>query len=440
MQVETEEYVISDWQCHPIKAVLIWSITACFIISQFFLQLSIGVITKPLRETFLLDAFELSLLASAYYIIYLALQIPAGILIDRYGSKRVLSLGCVFAMTGCWLFSHTDSFVVAVVCRVMMGGGMAFSFIASLNVAAKWFPIKYLGLMTGVAESVAMFGAIVGNLVLASLVTTLSWRICFFYISGLLALLLVITLVFLKDSPVDPHSEQEKLVRFKDILSQLRWVLKFPSIWLIGIYAGLSYLPITVFGALWGIPFLMKGYALTNFHATCVSSLILFGLGVGAPVISSRFGSFHPQRILVMIAAPLVIACMLLLIIYVTTLPHLMLYFEALLLGFFSGILITSYGLAAEIVPAQIRNSSIGVVNTLALITAPTLQSVIGYVLEKQSDVMSPKDIELYSVADYQYSLAILPALLLVATVIAMLINPNPIEESAPKMQPTPQV
>src|SRR5690606_14670895 len=113
-------------------------------------------------------------------------------------------------------------------------------------------------------------------------------------------------------------------------------------------------------------------------------------------------------------------------------LPPLMLYFEALILGFFSGILILSYSLAAEIVPARIRNSAIGVVNTLALVTAPSLQSLIGYILEKQSDTLSPNNIEIYTVSDYQYSLALLPALLFLSAILAMMINPNPIEESSP--------
>ena len=87
MQTQSIE-INSEWPCHPVKAVGIWSITALFILVQFFLQLSVGVIADNLRESLFLDAFQLSLLSSGYYIIYVILQTPAGILIDRLEGEK----------------------------------------------------------------------------------------------------------------------------------------------------------------------------------------------------------------------------------------------------------------------------------------------------------------------------------------------------------------
>jgi fucose permease len=73
----------------------VWMVSAVFVLFQFFLQLSSGEIIGGLMKTFALTAFGAGVLVSSYYYIYVLLQVPAGMLMDRYGSRGILSAGAL---------------------------------------------------------------------------------------------------------------------------------------------------------------------------------------------------------------------------------------------------------------------------------------------------------------------------------------------------------
>src|SRR3984957_11174190 len=98
----------------PRLAWIVWGTSAVFLLFQFFLQLSSADIVGGLMESFSLTALGASVLASTYYYIYVTLQAPAGILIDRFGPRRLLTLGALVCALGCWLFASSQQLVWAV--------------------------------------------------------------------------------------------------------------------------------------------------------------------------------------------------------------------------------------------------------------------------------------------------------------------------------------
>ncbi|WP_309567576.1 MFS transporter [Coxiella-like endosymbiont] len=114
-------------------------------------------------KSFSLSAFGGGILASSYYYIYVMLQTPAGLLIDRFGPRRLLSLGALICAFGCLLFGSAHLLIWAIIGRLLMGFGAAFAFVGSLNVIAKWFPPKRFVLMAAVAETIGMSGTLVGG-------------------------------------------------------------------------------------------------------------------------------------------------------------------------------------------------------------------------------------------------------------------------------------
>ncbi len=99
-----------------------WSIGTAFVMFQFLLQLSSGVMAESLMKAFSTSAVGAGLLSSAYYYIYVSLQTPAGMLIDRFGARRLMSFGAVVCALGCLVFSQTDHLWIAALARAMMGG------------------------------------------------------------------------------------------------------------------------------------------------------------------------------------------------------------------------------------------------------------------------------------------------------------------------------
>src|SRR5689334_19956382 len=105
----------------------VWVVTTAFVLLQFFLQLSSGEIIEGLMKSFSLTAFGGGVLASSYYYIYVLLQTPAGMLIDRYGARGILSISALNVCIGSLLFASAKTVLVALLGRVLMGIGAAFA-------------------------------------------------------------------------------------------------------------------------------------------------------------------------------------------------------------------------------------------------------------------------------------------------------------------------
>ena len=118
----------------------VWFVTTAFVLLQFFLQLSSGEIIAGLMKSFSLTAFGGGVLASSYYYIYVLLQTPAGMLIDRYGARGILSISALNVCIGSLLFAASKIVVIALLGRILMGIGAAFAFVGCLNLIATWFP------------------------------------------------------------------------------------------------------------------------------------------------------------------------------------------------------------------------------------------------------------------------------------------------------------
>ena len=132
-----------------LRATLLWSVVSLLMVLHFFLLLSVGVITTEIREALGLSALELSFLASSYLYIYLILQTPAGILLDELGPRKLLTGGALVCSVGCWLFSGSEYLFLSIVARVLTGGGLAFVFVGSVQLAGRWFAKRYFGMMIG---------------------------------------------------------------------------------------------------------------------------------------------------------------------------------------------------------------------------------------------------------------------------------------------------
>src|SRR3989338_1805167 len=146
----------------------VWIIAVIFVSFQFLLQLSSGEMISGLMRSFMLTAFGGAILTSSYYYIYTLLQVPAGMLIDRFGPRSVLSVGAAIVCIGSLLFAWSKVLWIALIARILMGTGASFAFVGCISLIAIWFPVKRFAMMTGIVETVGMLGTIFGTMWLAN--------------------------------------------------------------------------------------------------------------------------------------------------------------------------------------------------------------------------------------------------------------------------------
>ena len=292
-----------------------------------------------------------------------------------------------------------------------MGGGAAFAFVGSLNLVAKWFPASRFVFMTAVAETVGMLGGIIGGLFLADVVQHFGWRHSIMGASVIALIIAGLIWTIVRDTPghTAPVLKRPKGALLRDV----KTLVKSKIAWMNGLYSGIMFSIVTVFVALWGIPYMMLAHHISLMMATFVCNLMFVGVAVGSPLIGWLDGRFDCRRRLLALCS-IVSALVLILLIYLPGLSLLAVMLLMTVLGIFAGSYVVTFGIGNEMVAPHMRGTSIGFVNMLSVGSAPVLQPLVGLILEcvakHKAGVVGQ-----YTVGDYQIALTLIPVLVLCA-------------------------
>jgi MFS family permease len=392
------------------QAWVVWSSSAVFLLFQFFLQLSSADIVGGLMESFALNALGASILASAYYYIYVTLQAPAGILIDRFGPRRLLTLGALVCGIGCWIFASSMLLSWAIVGRLIMGTGAAFAFVGSLSLISRWFPVSRFAVMVAIAETLGMFGAMFGGTLLAHLVLHFGWRASIHGAAIMAGLISLLLWAIVRDSPLGSVPVPLSPTNFWQDIKVLThsWVA-----WVNGAYSGLMFAVQTVFIALWGVQFMQVAHQVSLTMAAFICNLVFIGVSLGGPVLAWMDGRFALRRPITFWGAVTTMV-LISLVLYVPQFPIWVVCLLMLLLGFTGSAYVLTFVIANEIAPAHMRGTSVGFVNMLSVASAPLLQPLAGFLLALSSHHGTH-----YTLHQYQLALTILPIGLLIAAVLS---------------------
>ncbi|HAG62481.1 MAG: MFS transporter [Legionellales bacterium] len=409
---------------HNTRAWMVWIVSLAFVLFQFFLQLSFGEMVGAVMSSYKLGATEGSVLASSYYFVYVLLQMPAGMLIDRYGPRRVLSIGALVVVVGCLMFAEAPSFLVAMLGRLLMGTGAAFAFVGSLNLVSMWFPANRFGVMAALAETTGMLGSIIGTILLAMFVHQVGWRDCMVFSAGLSFVLAVLLWWVVRDTPDNVTLITQR--SFSAWWVDVRSLFKNKIAWLNGVYTGLLFLMITVFVALWSVPFLQVAYHMSLVQATLVSDVVFVGAAIGNPLIGWIDARIANRRY-ILVTFPLISAVLLAILMFSPQLPV----WEVVLLMFVFGLLVSSYILpyviGNELAPHGARTTSLGFVNTLSVGSAPIIGPLIGWVLDNPVTFGAHHSVVAGSLGAYQQSFTVFLGCLLLGSVIGCYLPKRPV-------------
>jgi MFS family permease len=163
----------------PSKWGLIFSVflpfAAGYFLSYLFRTINASI-SPALASEFGLGAAETGLLASVYFLVFAGAQIPIGVLLDRYGPRRVQSTLLIIAVGGATLFGTADSFAGLLIGRAMIGLGVAASLMAGLKAAVTWFPRERIALVNGCMIMLGSLGAVAATGPTDHLLNWLGWR------------------------------------------------------------------------------------------------------------------------------------------------------------------------------------------------------------------------------------------------------------------------
>ncbi len=183
------------------KAVAVWGIGVAVYFVAVIFRTSLGVAGLDAADRFHVNASALATFSLLQLLVYAGMQIPVGLMVDRLGTKKVLTLGAVLFTVGQLGFALSPSYGMALAARALLGCGDAMTFISVLRLGTRWFPARRGPLMAQLAGLVGMAGNLVSTLVLAPVLHGVGWTAAFAG-SAVAGLVVLVPLVlFLRDHP-----------------------------------------------------------------------------------------------------------------------------------------------------------------------------------------------------------------------------------------------
>lgn len=400
-------------------AWVVWGLACLFYFYEFILQVSPSVMSTELMRDFNITGHTLGLLTGIYFYSYAVMQIPGGVLMDAFGSRRLLTFATAICALSTLAFGLTESFFMACFARLMIGFGSAFAAIGIMKLSASWFKPERFAFLTGLMVTIGMLGAIGGEAPLALLVDTYSWRSSML-IMGCVGLILTLLVYFIiRDEPSSNtiNKTTQKKSDELSMLQSLRPLFKNKKLWLVASYGGLMFMGTPVFCGLWGVPFLMLKMHVSKTVAANYVSLIFVGWVIAGPlwgIYSDRIGRRKPSLYIASIGA----LCSALFFIYApVTTPWLM---QAALLcfGLFSAGFLPAFALAKELCDARYVATGMSLMNMMNTLGIALAQPAIGYALDFLWQDQLDGFVRVYSLQSFQLALSILPIGLFIALIL----------------------
>lgn len=414
-----------------LTAWFVCGLGALYYAYEYLLRICPSVMEPSLREHFSLTATGFGLLSALYYYAYVPMQLPVGVLMDRFGPRRLLTIACLICVIGTYLFANTNVFAVAGLGRFLVGMGSAFAFVGVLKLATIWLPEDKLGMVAGLTSALGTIGAMFGDNILGDVVETSGWQHTVNY-TVFFGLALMFVLWFCIHDHKRDHNSGGTISNFKRNMIDLAIILREKQIWINGLYGCLVYLPTTVFAELWGIPYLTHAHGLTASEAGFANSVLFFGFMLGAPTMGYISDKIK-RRKLPMLVGAIVAAIMMTAILYVPDLNRHTLYALMFVLGLFYSAQAIVFAVGRELSPNEAAGTAIAITNMIVMIGAMFLQPLVGRLLDwsllmhqsglKQSTLAVDSMKQLYTVADYQFALSILPIGIVIAAILICFIK-----------------
>ncbi|MFM8454155.1 MAG: MFS transporter [Gammaproteobacteria bacterium] len=406
--------------------ILLCVIGALFYCYEYYLRVAPSVMAEQLKSTFSLSQAAFGNLAGFYYYAYTPMQIPAGIAMDRFGPRKVLTLACFFCFLGTLLFSNNSHLGLAQLGRFLVGFGSAFGYVGVLKLASNWLPERYFALTAGICTTLGMVGGVLGLTSMTYLVEKFGWQQTLWGSAFLGFGIALITWTCVQDHCSKTEALKQARIaqaldlKIKQILKYLSGkMIKNPTFWINGLIGAITYLPISVFAELWAVPYL-KVLGFDPSTAAQAASVALVGFAVGGPIwglVSDRMSSRRIPLLLGSMCSCLFLASLL---YYQPENPYLVIIL-LFLSSFFASVEILVFAVSNDITANEYSATAASFTNMLVMLGGALLQPIVGWILDLLTGTDSSHAVTA-TITEYNTALSLLPLAMFFAGLLSILL------------------
>ncbi|WP_433533332.1 MFS transporter [Micromonospora sp. CA-263727] len=385
------------------RAVLVWSVALSAYIAAVFHRSSLGVTGVDAAHRFEVSAATLATFSVAQLAVYALMQVPVGVLLDRYGSRRLLITGGALMVAGQLCFALATDVRLAVAGRVLVGLGDAMSFISVLRIVAYWFPGRRNPLLVQLTGTLGQLGAVLGAVPLVALLHHTGWTTAFLTAAGLGAAVLLVAAAAVRDSP-HPGTRPATGASPAADRGRLAAAWAHPGTRL-GLWTHfVTQFSGTVFALLWGFPFLVQGQGLTPTAAASLLTVMTLAMLLAGPAIAYLCSRYPRRRsVLVFGITGLTAGIWTVLLVWPGPAPGWLLVVLVLILALNGPGSMIGFDYARTFNPVSRIGSATGIVNVGGFVASILLILAVGVVL----DLATPSGQEAPALAAYRWAFAV---------------------------------
>ena len=401
-----------------LKPYLVVFTAALFFMFEFINMNSFNVLNDLLRQDFAVNALQISNLSAMYFYANVLFLIPAGLLLDRISTKKLLLSATFICVLSNFIFASTENFALAELCRFITGVGSTLALLSCALLTSRWITPKHAGMVMGFVVTMAMLGGMLAQQMTWLVHITGSWRLAVSAVALLGACFWLCIFFVVRDYPPSDHKNPPTKLSPSShrLWPNFALALGNKQIWCAGFYSSLINLSVMLLGALWGKDYLMISHGFTEPEAISSISMIFLGFMLGSPLFGIISDRVSRRKAPMLIGGVLNLLCALL-ILHLSFSPFMgnVLFFS---LGALSASQVISFPLIMESVPKHIIASSESIGATLIMGGGALFQPLFGWLLDKLAINTGA-----YSAANFNQALLLLPIAFLLATFAALFIQ-----------------
>jgi len=277
MSMSGQQAVLAPVSRFADRAYLAWAAVATAYAIAFLQRVSPQSVSLNFMHDFSTDAAGVAMLASSYFWGYTLMQIPAGLLVDRYGVKRVVLFSMAASSLGSAAFALAPNLLDVFAARLVVACGDALVFTALLKLVAQSFTDERFGVMSGVSQVSGYVGGVIATTPLAAAVTGFGWRACFLFIACVGLANLAFAKAVLKPDPVS-HSNKT----LKSVVVAARQSLSQLANWGCAMTFASHFAVVTTLSGVWGIPMVAHFFNISPTAAGAPLLAFMVGNAVGS--------------------------------------------------------------------------------------------------------------------------------------------------------------
>lgn len=403
------------------RAVSVWFAVSLFACFQFCTQVIAGPMTRELMETFSLNAVTVSYAVSSFFYIYLIMQLPAGLILDRCPNNYVLPVTCFICALGCIFMGLADNVYSFIFARMLCGFGSAFGFIGTMRVLRNYFPLRYIGLFIGFTEMMGFFVTASCENLVSYFLPIVGFENIFIYL-GCMGLLVALWIYLAMHKKLAPDYELAPAIKNDNVIADLKELLQDKTQWTLGLIAFCFFSLVTAFAALWGVPSLVNMHKFSLQTSTQVISAIFIGIAIGGPTVGYINTKITRHSRLIFWCG-IICAILMFAVTFMNTTNPMAIAVLFFICGILSCCYLLCFAVANEITPARLSGTTMGLLNMITMASALIMQPVMGYLVSLNGPIDFINGAPIYESVGYQRACFAIVLLFLLASFLSTRLN-----------------